>query len=145
MVIYIRYMLATVCFAASFICFVLWACGNEYTAGIDPAGWCVRIDGSSGLGCISIEYYDPSLMPERRVLYVSVSNRSREAWFEDAIVAKGRFGVVDGGFYFPLWYPALIFALAGVAALRFRRQFSIRSALVALSIVAALLGMAVAL
>ena len=145
MVIYIRYMLATVCFAASFICLVLWACGNEYTAGIDREGWCVRIDGSSGLGCISIEYYDPSLMPERQVLYVSVSNRSREAWFEDAIIAKGRFGVVDGGFYFPLWYPALIFALAGIGILRFSRQFSIRSALFCLTVVAALLGMVVAL
>ncbi|MBA4106139.1 MAG: hypothetical protein C0485_10295 [Pirellula sp.] len=57
----------------------------------------------------------------------------------------GRFGVSDTELLFPLWYPALIFALAGVAALRFRRQFSIRSALLALSIVAALLGMAVAL
>ena len=46
---------------------------------------------------------------------------------------------------FPLWYPALIFALAGVGVLRFRRQFSIRTALICVSVVAVLLGMVVAL
>jgi hypothetical protein len=46
---------------------------------------------------------------------------------------------------FPVLYPALVFALAGVATLRFRRQFSIRSALVAVTVVAALLGMVVIL
>jgi hypothetical protein len=45
----------------------------------------------------------------------------------------------------PLWYASLVFAVAGVAALRFRRQFSIRSALMAVSVVATLLGMVVAL
>jgi hypothetical protein len=64
----------------------------------------------------------------------------------DAYIKEhGLFGHTAIGYYFPLWYPALIFALAGVAALRFRRQFSIRSALVCLTVVAALLGMAVTL
>ena len=47
--------------------------------------------------------------------------------------------------YFPLWYPALVFALAGVGVIRFRRQFSIRSALIAFAVVAALLAMPLAL
>ncbi len=55
------------------------------------------------------------------------------------------FGIYDVGNWFPLWYPALIFALAGVGVLRFRRQFSIRSALICLTVVAALLGMVVVL
>jgi hypothetical protein len=55
------------------------------------------------------------------------------------------FGLTRGRTWFPLWYPALVFAIAGVAALRVRRQFSIRSALIAVSVVAALLGMIVAL
>ena len=55
----------------------------------------------------------------------------------------GEFGTLGESCFFPLWYPALIFALAGVGVLRFRRQFSIRSALVAVSVVAALLGVAV--
>ncbi|MBA4107739.1 MAG: hypothetical protein C0485_18555 [Pirellula sp.] len=49
------------------------------------------------------------------------------------------------GIYFPLWYPALVFALAGVGVLSFRRRFSIRSALICLTVVAALLGIVVAL
>ncbi len=47
-------------------------------------------------------------------------------------------------FFCPLWYPALIFALAGVASLRLRR-FTLRSALIAKTVLAGLLGMAVAL
>jgi hypothetical protein len=56
-----------------------------------------------------------------------------------------RFGTLWEAVFFPLWYLALIFALAGVGVLKFRRQFSIRSALVAVSVVAVLLGMAVIL
>jgi hypothetical protein len=63
----------------------------------------------------------------------------------NAIESSGRFGTSDTGVYFPLWYPALIFAIAAVAALRLRRQFSISSTLAAVSIVAVLLGMVVAL
>ncbi|WP_145434493.1 hypothetical protein [Lacipirellula limnantheis] len=53
----------------------------------------------------------------------------------------GQFQIIDlGGVYFPLWYPALVFALAGAGVIRFRRQFSIRSALIAFAVVAALLA-----
>ena len=57
-----------------------------------------------------------------------------------------RFGSEMGRaeFSFPLWYPALVFALAAVAAIRIRR-FTLRSALVGMSVVAPLLGMVVAL
>ena len=47
--------------------------------------------------------------------------------------------------FFPLWYPALTFALAGVAALRLGRRFTLRSAIIATTVVAAILGMAVGL
>jgi hypothetical protein len=46
---------------------------------------------------------------------------------------------------FPLWYPALIFALSGVALLRLGRRFTLRSAIIATTVVAGLLGMAVIL
>jgi hypothetical protein len=62
-----------------------------------------------------------------------------------AIESSGRFGTSDTGIYFPLWYPALVSALAGVGILRFHRQFSIRSALITVGVVAALLGMVAAL
>ena len=47
--------------------------------------------------------------------------------------------------YFPIWYPALIFPLAGVGALRLGRRFTLRSAIIATTVVAGLLGMAVGL
>jgi hypothetical protein len=44
---------------------------------------------------------------------------------------------LDGwGYFFPLWYPALIFALAGVAVLRLGRRFTLRSAIIATAVVA---------
>lgn len=58
---------------------------------------------------------------------------------------RGRFGYMGNAIYFPLWYAALIFALAGVASLRLGRRFTIRSALIATTVVAGLLGMAVIL
>jgi len=82
--------------------------------------------------------------------YETTSFRGGERQFIDRFVeTNGRFSSRRYGkgiaVYFPLWYPALVFALAGVGVLRFRRQFSIRSALVAVSVVAALLGMTVIL
>jgi hypothetical protein len=57
----------------------------------------------------------------------------------------GSYSAYVRGMIFPLWYPALVFALADVGILRVRRHFSIRSALIAVSVVAVLLGMVVAL
>jgi hypothetical protein len=47
--------------------------------------------------------------------------------------------------FFPLWFPAVTFALAGVGTLRLGRRFTLRSALIATTVVAGLLGMVVAL
>jgi hypothetical protein len=63
----------------------------------------------------------------------------------DARLGPEQFGWTGPGVYFPLWYASLIFALAGVGVLRVSRQFSIRSALICVSVVAALMGMTVAL
>ena len=57
----------------------------------------------------------------------------------------GLFLIAEPWIYFPLWYPALIFALAGVAALWLGRRFTIRSAIIATTVLAVLLGMAVAM
>jgi len=66
--------------------------------------------------------------------------------FQQNIVGhQGQFGSFANGVYFPLWYPALIFALAGVGALRLGRRFTLRSAIIATTVVAGLLGMAVVL
>lgn len=52
----------------------------------------------------------------------------------------GRFAAYKYGVILPLLAPRSIFALVGVGVLRFRRQFSIRSAFVCLTVVAALLA-----
>lgn len=68
--------------------------------------------------------------------------------FVDAFVRNGKLSSIGGDFElirFPLWYAALVFALAGVAALRLSRRFTLRSATIATTVVAGLLGMVVAL
>ncbi|WP_145430030.1 hypothetical protein [Lacipirellula limnantheis] len=65
--------------------------------------------------------------------------------FNEELNRQGMVGRYRSAVYFPLWYPALIFALAGVGTLRLGRRFTIRSAIVATTVVAGLLGMAVAL
>ena len=74
-----------------------------------------------------------------RFPYPSWPHRSPTG-FDNAVEGK-QFGWWGEKVYFPIWYPALIFALAGISVLYFHRQFSIRSAMVATTIVAALIGM----
>ena len=152
MLTYLRYTLATVCFAASVGCLALWwrsiSTIDEWTIRAPGPRLGSCIDGASYLGYMALGAQPLS------------NNDSNLRWrfeshpvtpghvvtFGAEVASGGRFRVIENRVvYFPLWYPALIFALAGVAALRFRRQFSIRSALVCLTVVAALLGMAVAL
>ena len=45
---------------------------------------------------------------------------------------------------FPFWYPTLVFTLAGIGAMKLRR-FTLRSAIIATTVAAGLLGMAVGL
>jgi hypothetical protein len=47
--------------------------------------------------------------------------------------------------WFPIWYASLIFVLAAVASLRLGRRFTLRSAIIATTVLAGLLGMAVIL
>lgn len=56
----------------------------------------------------------------------------------------GSFGQGRRSFYFPLWFPALIFGLASIGIMRVGR-FTIRSALLVTTVVAALFGMVVIL
>ena len=58
---------------------------------------------------------------------------------------EGYFSITSSEVYFPIWYPALIFALAGVGALRLGRRFTLRSAIIATTVLAGLLGVAVIL
>ena len=151
MLTYLRYGLATLCFAASVACVPLW--WRSMTHGLIGQ---MPIAGSSHvlhiqlwLGLAEVEF------PESENPFYSSPEGS--AWYFTSLTRTApregpkrlfplSFGQTDElGVYFPIWYAALIFALAGVAALRLGRRFTLRSAIIATAVVAGLLGMAVAL
>ena len=148
---FIRYTLAAICLATSVGCLALWGWTATHKsmrlAAIYPSD-SRTVNYFVNDGDVSVGLGHP-LTPRQtargpQFVAVTMSEldiKGLHSWrLED-----GLFGHGNRAIFSPLWYPALIFALAGVAALRFRRQFSIRSALVAVTVVAALLGMAVAL
>ena len=147
---FIRYALAAICFAASLGCLALW-------------GWSM----THSHALLSPQFSE--FGTERRVVIVESSdglievsfagsNGYRHSWEFRSVVRKNVdtfatphrprtefFGRRARGFYFPSWFAAIIFALAGVGVLRLGRRFTIRSAIIATTVVAALLGMAVIL
>ena len=155
LVTYLRYALATFCFAASVGCLALWwrsmSKWEVHNLRL-PTSSARVLNINSYYGTVSI-----ALLPEDFSRHLTFNAGENRAYYDlgqreihDGLLSlhqrHGMFGPASRtGGYFPLWYPALIFALAGVGVLRFRRQFSIRSALVCLTVVAALLGMVVAL
>ena len=147
---FIRYALATVCFAASVGCLALWwrsmtsvdelqirvsAFRPERVVAGHYAGYAMLGIHSrkTGVAGQTISFVSEPLEPAYAGEFIAV------------VASKDRFGAIGDAIYFPLWYPALLFALAGIAAIRFRRQFSLRSALVATTATAALIAMAVIL
>jgi len=151
---FIRYDLAIVCFAASIACLALWWRSMEYRD---------MLIGPSFLAPTRALYFESfdgvlstTLLTESKSAIGFNSQWSR--WYpsdtqwrrnqiRDRAAMSGRFGIEEDELcaYLPIWFLSLVFALAGVGALCFRRQFSIRSALVTMGVVAALLGMVVAL
>lgn len=143
----LRYTIAALFFAASVGCLALW--GRSQTRRDQVVGLEFGVSSAMGVGSARTL---PTQFTERGIWKHSagpITDSERE--FKDRFIkTNGYFTSIKYGgdgiaVYFPLWYPALIFALAGVATLRFRRQFSIRSALIGLAVVAMLLGMVVAL
>jgi hypothetical protein len=61
----------------------------------------------------------------------------------DSALKMGQFGIVSPFCYFPLWYPTLALGLTGVGIIRLGCGFTLRSAIIAMTVVAGLLGMAV--
>ncbi|QDT75122.1 hypothetical protein I41_43310 [Lacipirellula limnantheis] len=149
---YVRYALASVCFAASVACLALWWRSYATVDEIET-GFPISLLTTTGVGGVSyLGFVGMSVAPDW-------SDVGRDGWrlasyevdslHRDSVTSvtdeSGQFGVGEGWIFFPLWYPALIFALAGVASLRLGRRFTLRSALIATTIVAGLLGMAVIL
>ncbi|QDT74521.1 hypothetical protein [Lacipirellula limnantheis] len=156
---YVRYALASVCFAASVACLALWWRSMTrwdalYLPNNFPAKHRLSLSSVQGMleaKCIELgpsysgEWAHYSSPTEIAAYYMYPDIHTRESFggwdARKAGVTKTRAIFI----WFPHWYAALIFALLGVGVLRFRRQFSIRSAMICLTVVAALLGMAVVL
>ena len=146
---YLRYALATVCFAASVGCLAMWWRSHSYADQLTgQAPWNrVVLGAESRLGLIKGIRLTIGGSASRRMPFrhksESVDDESRQS--NAKLVESGTFFRSSNAIFFPHWFGALIFALAGFGVLRFRRRFSIRSALICVSVVALLLGMAVIL
>ncbi len=151
---YIRYTLAALCLAASVGCLALWwrSMSKWEIHNLRPPIGSTRVlNINTYYGTVLFAVLSEDL--SRHLTFNAGENRAyhdlgkRE--MHDGLLTlhrrHGMFGPASQiGVYFPLWYPALVFALAGVGILQARR-FTIRSALIATTIVAVLLGMVVVL
>jgi hypothetical protein len=146
MLTYLRYSLATFCFAASVGCLALsWRSFTHRDIVILQSSFLGnQVNLVFNCGQMRVQArYPADTMPSIRHLAVKPTDGE---WFRQFVTRFGYFGIgVDDSVFFPLWYPALIFALAGVATLRLGRRFTLRSAIIATTVVAGLLGMAVGL
>jgi hypothetical protein len=149
MLTYVRCALATIGFTLSVACLGLWWRSTT------------RID----------IWVGPSyLLPDRSLVFETFDSTAATTWvhrrassptapsWEHTLHSVGdgdfdrlrqkmstRFGLLGRLAYFPLWYAALVFALAGFGPLRLGRRFTGRSAIIATTVVAGLLEMAAAL
>lgn len=143
---FIRYALAGCFFAASAGCLAIWGS----SLGDNSILASVRITADKTL-CVELQrgILAAMALPHSPLTPIASSEARRgETYFSylpRLVERHGAFGSVGPISFLPLWYPALVFAFAGVGVLRFRWRFSMRSALIAVSVIAALLGMVVAL
>ena len=141
----LRYALATFCFAASVGCLALWWRSyaiHDQAYGDSPIGSkVIYFSAFRGAGCVALPEAPKVPKPWRHDA-PSIAGMNIPA---DARLGPEQFGWTGPGVYFPLWYAALVFALAAVASLKLGRRFTLRSALIATTVVAVLLGMAVIL
>ena len=155
---YLRYALATVCFAASAGCLALWWRSHTTWDGLYMPNNVPQkhyLSFFSIRGMLEAKFIEHSPSYSGGWTHYSSPTETAEDMYPD-IQTRERFGGWDAReagvtktralmIWFPLWYPALIFALAGVGVLRLNRRFTLRSAIIATAVVAGLLGMAVIL
>ena len=147
-----RYTLAAIFLAAGVGCLGLWgrsSIGNdsffsiELTA-IQSKRICVETtEGFVFAGVVPKFKIMPPSTPWQ--YYPMLRASDGKILLRSLVLREGYFGRVGDMKFFPLWYPALVFAIAAVGVLRLGQRFTIRSALIATTVVAALLGMVVAL
>ena len=146
MLTYLRYTLAAVCFAASVGCLALWGWSESRRVIVRTTNPPNRKGIICESGYATMFQYQGSGGGQFSSIFVTEPrNEFADEHLQFKLRELGRFGTTETALHFPLWYPALILALAGVGVLRFRRQFSIRSALIATTVIASLVGLAVIL
>lgn len=156
MLTYLRCALATVCFAMSVACFGLW--WRSYSivdklvrpvAAKSQMDLAMSYSGTLVLGRFW-GFVDSAKAPVWKFRSYQFAGEPDFVNSSMRIVGNRRFAILTnlslpGGVYFPLWYAALVFALFGIGALRLGRRFTLRSVIIATTVVAGLLGIVVAL
>lgn len=144
----IRYALAFPCFAACVGSLALWGWSASHdnqrvTVTYRMATKAASVSLVGGVAHLNFRQGNFNAKRFRNgLIFESINLYGIDTQFYPAYIQTfGLIGRYKNQIHFPLWYAALAFTLAGVGALRFRRQFSIRSALVAMGVVAALQGM----
>lgn len=146
---YIRYTLAALCFAASVGCLALWWRSTthfESVGGSVNGSTLLRVSAYCGRCNIRLNNFRNSRPTKWRY-----NSEEFDAEFKSLNTLPPYFAAsashgprTQRRVVFPIWYPALVFALASVGIMRVGR-FTLRSVLVGMTIVAVLLGMVVVL
>ena len=141
---FLRYALATVCFAASVGCFAVWwrsfTYWDTFISPVPGRNSAIVADFCGGAAMIV------RLAPRPKdAVYQSWGISSTPTdWTPEAFAEEdrkyGRFGVENGVVSFPIWFPGLLLALVGITAVQAHRRFTLRSVLITTTAVAALLG-----
>lgn len=141
---FIRYTLATVCFAASVGCLALHI---HHLANPDTIYELELRSPYSGTLFLRLEcgFVAATILPDKRHGFGgSWTARNIPGLAKVLGQPDAPFGFAPVGIYFPLWCFGMLCELVGVGVLRFHRQFSIRStATMIMAAVAALIAMAV--
>ncbi len=150
MLTYIRYTLASLCLAASVGYLGLWWRSFSYSESIKGPSvfrgemlYLHALRGTSTLGTqvtARAPVWTYGSRPRAEVESADSSDGDQNGRSFNAVVKDTVWFVT-----FPILYPGLVLALAGLGIVKFRRQFSIRSAIITTTVVAALFGMAVTL
>lgn len=142
---FVPYALATVCFAASTGGLALWGLNLSRTEQVDyfmlpAANGTLKVQTCDGTAVVWLEENR-----QQGGWHVSPLNSIAKVNFAERLREHGRFGKINSAMYFPLWYPPLGFASAAIGFLRLGRRFTLRSAIIATTVVAGLLGITVAM
>lgn len=148
MLTYVRYSLAAMFFAASIGCISAWVASLARPGVLDDAGLHLKYFSAYA------ELYDGIV-----VVWVEPPKTKRAGWellsykliptgherYLEIQAEQGKFGSVNGrDIFFPLWYAAFILSLVGIVTLRLGSRFTLRSAIVATTVLAVLMGAVVA-